>query len=271
MATKVIVNERFQYDLAKWNPAEFNSSMTLYLRNADLNDVKDKFYQISSLQIVTGQNVVAEYVVFDSYSQIVYLGSQYIDETKTFEETMSITLTKTDIIDQVQRIEDQINNVIDPETLTLEELRDYKISQISTACSEDIYAGETIQLSDGSRQRFKYSQHDQLNYDELFVLALVAPEIQQFPYHANGDCQFYSRTDIITIVATLMLRKMRLVTYCNQLKQYLGTIQDRDVLLDAEYGMELPQEYADRIETLVSGTTEQFMRFLERINPQEEE
>ena len=58
---------------------------------------------------------------------------------------------------------------------------------------------------------------------------------------------------------------------CNQLKQYLGTIQDRDILLDAEYGMELPQEYADRIEALVSGTTEQFMRFLERINPQEEE
>jgi len=103
---------------------------------------------------------MAQYVMFDSYSQISFLNKVYSEDMGTFVDTMSVTLQKTDLASQVQRLDDQINNVVDPETLTLEELRSYKLKKISEACTEDIYSGETVELSDGTRQHFRYNVHD---------------------------------------------------------------------------------------------------------------
>ena len=263
---KVIVNNQTEFNLTKWNANQFNDDMTLYIHSTDLTAVRDAFHSINNIDIIQNNNLVGHYVVFDSYSQISYLGQQYVEEQGKFLDTLAVTLTKTNLADQVQRLDEQINNIVNPDTLSLEELRTYKLQKVSEDCSADIYAGDTITLPDGSSQHFNYNMHDQLNLDELFILCLVAPEIETLPYHQTySDSRFYDKNSIITIVSTLMLRKTQLITYCNQLAQYIRSITDRDELMEVEYGMELPEEYQDKVVEIMSGTLEQVEAFINRI------
>lgn len=160
MNAKVIVNEQYEFTLTRWSATEFNNNTTLYIQSADLTAIKDAFSSIEKLQVFVDETEAARYVIFNSYAQISYLGQNYSENARNFVDTMSVTLQKTDLANQVKRLDEQINNIVDPETLTLEELKAYKLKQISEACTEDIYAGETVELSDGTRQHFRYNVHD---------------------------------------------------------------------------------------------------------------
>ena len=268
MQAKVIVNGGPEFNLTRWNASDFNTNTTLYIQTADLTAVRDAFNSISNIAIVVDGLTMAQYVMFDSYSQISFLNKVYSEDMGTFVDTMSVTLQKTDLASQVQRLDDQINNVVDPETLTLEELRSYKLKKISEACTEDIYSGETVELSDGTRQHFRYNVHDQLNLISLFSLAIAAPEMERYPYHGDASsCAFYSRVDVVKIVAALLLKKTQLTTYCNQLTLYVRTLTTREEIMAAEYGMELPEEYQAVITEIMSGTIEQLQAFIDRIIP----
>lgn len=268
MQAKVIINGGSEFNLTRWNASEFNNDMTLYIQTSDLTAVRDAFNSIESISIVVDGLTMAQYVIFDSYSQISFLNKVYSEDMRAFVDTMSVTLQKTDLATQVQRIDDQINNVVDVDSLTLEELRNYKLKQISEACTNDICNGETIELPDGSRQHFGYQITDQVNYDELFIICLIAPEVKYLPYHSNGHgCEMFSREDIITIVSTLLIRKTQLVTYCNQLTQYVRTLTEREDLMGVAYGMELPEEYNARIAEIMASTLSEMEKFLAKIMP----
>ncbi len=270
MIIKVVVNNNTTYKLVRWNSQEFNSNLTLIIQSINLVEVRDAFQHIEKLDIYQDELLVATYTSFDTYAQITYLGKEYVEGEKIFADAMSITLTKANIVDQVQRLDDQINAVVDPSTLSLEELKDYKLKQISEACSADIYAGDTIVLSDGTREHFKYDVHDQLNLISLFSLAIAAPEMELYPYHCDSaSCSFYSRADVIRIVAMLLIRKTRLITYCNQLTLYVRSMTNIEDVRFVEYGMDLPAEYQNVIDNIMAGTMEQVEKFINRIMPPE--
>lgn len=268
MRAKVIVNGELEFNLTRWNAYEFNTDTTLYIQTSDLTAVRDAFNSISSIAIVVNGLTMAQYVTFDSYSQISFLNKIYSEDFGAFVDTMSVTLQKTDLANQVQRLDDQINNVVDVDSLTLEELRNYKLKQISEACTKDICDGETIELPDGSRQHFQYDEHDQQNFQELFLVCIIAPDVKYLPYHSSGHgCVMFGRKDIITIVSTLLIRKTQLITYCNQLTQYARTLTEREDIMGLTYGMELPQEYQDRIAEIMASTIAEMEKFLAKIMP----
>ena len=272
MNAKVIVNEQYEFTLTRWSATEFNNNTTLYIQSADLTAIKDAFNSIEKLQVFVDETEAARYVIFNSYAQISYLGQNYSENARNFVDTMSVTLQKTDLANQVKRLDEQINNIVDPETLTLEELKAYKLKQISEACTDDIYAGTTVELPDGTRQHFSYDEHDQQNYMELMTVCIIAPDVKYLPYHSRGHgCVMFNREQIITIVSTLLLRKTQLITYCNQLTQYIRTLTEREDLMEVAYGMELPQEYQDRISEIMASTITEMEKFLAKIMPQSDE
>ena len=272
MNAKVIVNEQYEFTLTRWSATEFNNNTTLYIQSADLTAIKDAFNSIEKLQVFVDETEAARYVIFNSYAQISYLGQNYSENARNFVDTMSVTLQKTDLANQVKRLDEQINNIVDPETLTLEELKAYKLKQISEACTDDVCNGETIELPDGTRQHFSYDEHDQQNYMELMTVCIIAPDVKYLPYHSRGHgCVMFNREQIITIVSTLLLRKTQLITYCNQLTQYIRTLTEREDLMEVAYGMELPQEYQDRISEIMASTITEMEKFLAKIMPQSDE
>lgn len=266
------VNNDKTYKLVRWNSLEFNANLTLVIQSTDLDDIRNTFETIDTLEIFKDQTLVATYNQLDTFSSITFLGKEYVEGESKFVDAFSVGLTRANIIDQVKRLDDQINPVIDPSTMEFEELRNYKLKKISEACTADICAGDNVTLPDGTSQHFKYDEKDQLNMDELLTFCVVAQDIDVLPYHSTGNfCELFSREAIITFVTTLLLRKTRIVTYCNQLTQYVRSLMNREDLLTVEYGMELPQEYLDRIDEIMAGTITEMEKFIARIMPQNNE
>ena len=126
---------------------------------------------------------------------------------------------------------------------TIDEIRKIKISNLSSICNKQIINGVDIDI-DGTIEHFSYSDEDQTNIKELFDLA-VQTNVPMY-YHSDGNCcKLYTVDQIIAIYTTAAMNKMHHITYFNQLKMYLRSLEDSETICDIEYGYELTGKYLD--------------------------
>lgn len=127
--------------------------------------------------------------------------------------------------------------------LTIDDIKNRKISSLSSICNKQIINGIDIDI-DGTIEHFSYSSEDQANIKELFDLA-VQSNVPMY-YHSDGNsCKLYTVDQIIAIYTTAAMNKMHHITYFNQLKMYLRSLEDSETISGIEYGYELTGEYLD--------------------------
>lgn len=126
---------------------------------------------------------------------------------------------------------------------TIDEIRHIKISSLSSICNKQIINGVDIDI-DGVWEHFSYTDEDQTNIKELFDLA-IQTNVPLY-YHSDGNsCKLYTVDQIVTIYTTAAMNKMHHITYFNQLKMYLQSLDDAENISGIEYGYELTGEYLD--------------------------
>lgn len=126
---------------------------------------------------------------------------------------------------------------------TVDEVRNAKISVLSYTCNKQIINGVNVDI-DGLSEHFSYTEEDQTNIKELFDLA-VQTNVPLY-YHSDGNsCKLYTVDQIVSIYTTATMNKMHNITYFNQLKMYLQSLDDAEKIKNIEYGCELTGEYLD--------------------------
>ena len=131
----------------------------------------------------------------------------------------------------------------EPPEPTLEEVKISKINELSNICNQQIIQGVDIEVN-GETGHFSYDYEDQVNIKELFDLS-VQTNVPMF-YHADEEsCKAYSTEEIITIYAALSTNKSHHITYYNQLKMYVESLENIDDVKSVVYGQELTGEYLD--------------------------
>lgn len=137
----------------------------------------------------------------------------------------------------------------------VESAKSYKLEEISKTCENMILAGATIQISTGEKQ-FSYTEKDQLNISEMFSAVLMGAT--SYPYHEDGgQCEMYSAADIVAIYTTLSMLKTSQLTYHNQLKHYVESLETPEAVMAVVYGQELTGEYLDSYNSIVNQTKTQ--------------
>lgn len=112
-----------------------------------------------------------------------------------------------------------------------------KIAECSVICNNAIVAGVEI---DG--EFFSYNEEDQVNIKEIFDLA-VQTNVPMF-YHANGEsCKLYTVDKIIALYTAATTNKMHHITYFNQLKLFINSLESIEEVEAVVYGQELVGEY----------------------------
>lgn len=142
---------------------------------------------------------------------------------------------------------------IDSDTeVTIEFVKEKKISEMSTACQNTITNGFDVVLSDDETHHFSLTTQDQLNL--ITLITLVASGKTSIPYHADGElCKFYSAEDITLISTEATNYKTYHVSYFNSLKAYIESLDDMDKIAGVTYGVEIPEEFmSDVMKALVS-------------------
>lgn len=239
------------FRLVEFNASYFNSDGKLKLITDDIRTVKNMFSNLESVEVFINDNLVVETNSYDGYSSISYLGTIFCDYLNTFVDCLEVILTKVNLVDEVERIKNIVEPVIDIDSMSLNELKEYKKRQISLAGSEDIYAGDTVTFNDGTTEFHSFSSHDQQNLQTYLGLIGQADPDQRkhlvFPYHqVGGQCTFYTYDKIVTIFFTLQLKLLDRYTRVNMLRLWVDSLTTTDQVKEITYETELPEEYEAR-------------------------
>lgn len=131
----------------------------------------------------------------------------------------------------------------EPYIPTLDEVKAWKVDELSYTCSNLIVNGVDIEI-DGEIEHFSYKDEDQVNIKEIFDLA-VQTNVPMY-YHADGEtCKLYTVEQIIDLYATATTNKMHHTTYFNQMKLYVNALETVEKVNAVEYGQELNGEYLE--------------------------
>lgn len=129
----------------------------------------------------------------------------------------------------------------EPYVPTLEEIKDLKVQSLSSICKQSIINGVDVEI-DGVVEHFSYDEEDQVNIKELFDLAMQT-NVPLY-YHADGEsCKLYTVEQIVSIYTTNATNKMHHITYFNQLKLYVNSLETIEEVKTVNYGDELTGEY----------------------------
>lgn len=150
------------------------------------------------------------------------------------------------------------------EVTTLEQAMAVKLAELSEVCGAAINAGATVTLPDGTEEQFTYSTADQANISEMFTACLMGAE--SYPYHANDEaCKTYTAAQIMAIYGTLSMYKTGQLTYHNQLKQYVKTLDDMEDVLAVVYGQPLIGDYLTAYNTLMQEAQAQMQAVISKV------
>lgn len=258
------INDTETVKLCDWNTQMFESDLALKVQSGDFTKIKNLFTDINKIEILIDDEVVATYTAYNTYSEIQYLGDVYVGGEDIFTPALRVILYKTDIAEQVKRLDEKVNPVINFDTMSPDEYRNYKLTQVNEACQEDIYAGDEIEI-DGTPRKFTFKLEDQMNLKNLFDIVSTFPDVQYLPYHVSAQsCEMFSRKDIITVYLTLLIRLTKITTYCNQLNMYIRSLYDKEKMKDITYGMELPEGYLATYNNIIAQSMESMQSLFEK-------
>lgn len=169
--------------------------------------------------------------------------NEYTFENQSNDEYYKFTTLYQNVSENTVILSNDGSIYTEPQELiiTLEELKKQKIQLLSSICRQKIIEGVDVEIN-GISEHFSYNDNDQVNIKELFDLALKT-NVSLY-YHADGEsCKLYTVEQIVSIYTTNATNKMHHITYFNQLKLYVNSLNTKEAVDVISYGDKLTGSY----------------------------
>lgn len=139
-------------------------------------------------------------------------------------------------------------------TPTIDEIKNVRISSLSHICNKNIVDGIDIDIN-GNTEHFSFTLEDQNNIKNALDLAIQTN--MNVPLHCDGgNCKLYTPEQVTSIYISLMTNLTHHQTYFNQMKQYILTLEDEDIISGISYGEALTGEYLDNYNMIMKQTSD---------------
>ena len=134
----------------------------------------------------------------------------------------------------------------DPNAKTLEQLKEEKEQEISSACNQAIVSGMDVQTSEGT-EHFSLENTDQINLTT--ALSAVENGATLYPYHADGKmCRMFTSDEIRSIAQSSIRHKLYHTTLCNHLLVWTRRANSQEELSQITYDADnLPSDLASNM------------------------
>lgn len=132
--------------------------------------------------------------------------------------------------------------------IELENTKKDKVQELSDTCTQIIYAGCDVQVSDNTVQHFTLDEQDQLNLSGIGLkIAMGATTVAWHEDDETSPCMFYSAEEATKIIGTLTVFKEYHITYFRDLRIYVNSLSDIEEIKTIQYGFALPEEYKSEV------------------------
>jgi len=254
-----IINSINRFPLFNWDANFFRGMAQLHLATDDLTSVRNVFEHINLIEIADEQdNFIASFTEYDSFSSILFSGYNYSSQLGSFANELVVTLTKTDLVKQVQRLNEQVNKIVDIDSMTLEEYKNWKINKFSEIGEQLIFAGTDVTLLNGVTKNFTYDMEDQSNLlNAIFIIQALGDLSISIPYHGHAEpCELYNARDILAVYFTLQFFSTRIQTEVNMRLNWVRSCVTKEEAMAIDFDTPLPIEWAERAEAIMGPALE---------------
>lgn len=254
-----VINSGEPILLFSWDANSFRSNPQLHFATDDLAAIRNALDPIESISIIDERDLeVAHFTEYDGYSAISYLGRNYSSQLEGFAQELVVTLTKINLVAQVQRLDEQINKIVDVESMSLEEYKNWKISQFSQRGRELIFAGTDVTLINGVTKNFTYNMEDQSNLlNAIFIIQTLGDLTISLPYHGHAEpCELYNARDILAVYFTLQFFSTRIQTEVNMKNNWVRSCTSKEEAMAIDFETPLPEEWANRAQAIMGPALE---------------
>lgn len=131
----------------------------------------------------------------------------------------------------------------EPYEPSLDDVKEMKIAELNNAQQMAIQQGINVTLSDGSVEHFTLTANDQISL--MGLQTLIASGAEQIPWHTSDQtehCKYYNPADMTIIVNAAMQYVSYHVTYFRDLRIYINSLDTKEDVGQAVYGMPLPED-----------------------------
>lgn len=218
------------FNLMQFNSMTFDMECKLVVCTDDLKTVKSAFTNFKTLDIYRDDVQIATYTCFNNYKEISLQQGLYNNSNGEWEDAMIVSLTRANIVEQVQRLDEKVNQVVDINTLTLDEYKNYLQEKNKTALAEFL-ASQSVEFND---KPYGVSEEDQnemaLNFMQYQALTSAGQQVTLEWHSKKSACETFTAEEFVQLTAMIKAFVYPYFQQMNVIKQQIFSSTSREEL-----------------------------------------
>lgn len=218
------------FNLMQFNSMTFDMECKLVVCTDDLKTVKSAFTNFKTLDIYRDDVQIATYTCFNNYKEISLQQGLYNNTNGEWEDALIVSLTRANIVEQVQRLDEKVNQVVDINTLTLDEYKNYLQEKNKTALAEFL-ADQSVEFNG---KPYGVSEEDQnemaLNFMQYQALTTAGQQVTLEWHSKKSACETFTAEEFVQLTAMIKTFVYPYFQQMNVIKQQIFSSTSREEL-----------------------------------------
>lgn len=218
------------FNLMQFDSMTFNMECKLVVCTDDLKAVKSAFTNFKELDIYRDDVQIATYTCFNNYKEISLQQGLYNNSNGEWEDALIVSLTRANIVEQVQRLDEKVNQVVDINTLSLDEYKNYLQEKNKTALAEFL-ASQNVEFNG---KPYGVSEEDQnemaLNFMQYQALTTAGQQVTLEWHSKKSACETFTAEEFVQLTAMIKAFVYPYFQQMNVIKQQIFSSTSREEL-----------------------------------------
>lgn len=218
------------FNLMQFNSMTFDMECKLVVCTDDLKTVKSAFTNFKTLDIYRDDVQIATYTCFNNYKEISLQQGLYNNSNGEWEDAMIVSLTRANIVEQVQRLDEKVNQIVDINALTIDEYKNYLQEKNKTALAEFL-ASQSVEFNG---KLYGVSEEDQnemaLNFMQYQALTTAGQQVTLEWHSKKSACETFTAEEFVQLTAMIKAFVYPYFQQMNVIKQQIFSSTSREEL-----------------------------------------
>lgn len=218
------------FNLMQFDSMTFDMECKLVVCTDDLKEVKSAFTNFKTLDIYRDDVQIATYTCFNNYKEFSLQQGLYNNTNGEWEDALIVSLTRANIVEQVQRLDEKVNQVVDINTLSLDEYKNYLQEKNKTALAEFL-ADQSVEFNG---KPYGVSEEDQnemaLNFMQYQALTTAGQQVTLEWHSKKSACETFTAEEFVQLTAMIKAFVYPYFQQMNVIKQQIFSSTSREEL-----------------------------------------
>ena len=218
------------FNLMQFDSMTFDMECKLVVCTDDLKEVKSAFTNFKTLDIYRDDVQIATYTCFNNYKEISLQQGLYNNTNGEWEDALIVSLTRANIVEQVQRLDEKVNQIVDVNTLSLDEYKNY-LQEKNKAALAEFLASQSVEFNG---KPYGVSEEDQnemaLNFMQYQALTTAGQQVTLEWHSKKSACETFTAEEFVQLTAMIKAFVYPYFQQMNVIKQQIFSSTSREEL-----------------------------------------